>query len=148
MNALGNHILAEISSCNSDTLSNLNKVREIMTQAAIYANAEIRESVFHKFYPHGVSGVVVIAESHLAIHTWPELGYAAIDIYTCGDHTKPWVACEFIANAFESNCIKTTEVERGIADNNGIYSHKVISKKVTSNGVKANAQNKELAMVS
>ena len=56
-----------------------------MKDAALAAGAEIRECVFHKFSPQGVSGVVVISESHLAIHTWPELGYAAVDVFTCGE---------------------------------------------------------------
>ncbi len=67
-------------------------VEQIMVDAALLTGAEVREVAFHKFSPQGVSGVVVISESHLAIHTWPELGYAAIDVFTCGDHVDPWKA--------------------------------------------------------
>ena len=66
-----------------------------MVNAALEAGAEVRELVFHKFSPQGVSGVVVISESHLAIHTWPELGYAAVDVFTCGEKVNPWDACNF-----------------------------------------------------
>ena len=58
----------------------------------------------------GVSGVVVISESHLSIHTWPELGYAAIDIYTCGSNTKPFKACYFLAQKFKVKKIKATYI--------------------------------------
>jgi S-adenosylmethionine decarboxylase len=69
MKILGRHILAEIHGCDFQILNNVRKVEEIMVNAALDAGAEVREVVFHKFSPQGVSGVVVISESHLAIHT-------------------------------------------------------------------------------
>ena len=72
------------------------------------------EVAFHRFQPQGVSGVVVLAESHISIHTWPELGYAAMDFYTCGDHTDPWLACEHAARVLGAASMLTTEVKRGI----------------------------------
>ena len=71
----------------------------MMIAAAKAARATIMESAFHRFEPQGVSGTVILAESHLSIHTWPEKGYAAMDFYTCGDHTDPWLACEHAAQA-------------------------------------------------
>src|SRR5690606_10723787 len=71
---------------------------------------------FHQFSPQGVSGVVVISESHLAIHTWPELGYAAIDVFTCGERVDPWDACNYLIANFKAESTKTTEIERGISN--------------------------------
>ena len=96
-----------------------------MVAAAKEANAEILKVAFHRFKPQGVSGVVVIAESHLSIHTWPESGYAALDFYTCGDHTDPWRACEFAAKKLGARSMLTTEVKRGIASTNGHFTHVV-----------------------
>jgi S-adenosylmethionine decarboxylase len=125
MKALGRHIVAELSLCNPETLSQISKVRDIMVKAALAAKATVREVAFHKFEPGGVSGVVVLAESHLSIHTWPEFGYAAIDIYTCGDTADPLKACEFLAEEFQAQNISTTVVERGIPTPFGKYSHTV-----------------------
>lgn len=123
MEARGIHIICELSGCDNRTLTDLSKVRSIMVSAAKEANAEVLKVAFHRFQPHGVSGVVVIAESHLSIHTWPESGYAAVDFYTCGDHTDPWRACEFAAEKLGAQTMLTTEVKRGIASSNGQYTH-------------------------
>lgn len=127
MKALGRHILLELSQCNPGVLSSLSKVKEYMVEAARQANAQVRRIAFHKFSPQGISGVVVIAESHLSIHTWPEFGYAAIDIYTCGDATNPENACLYLALVFEAKQVKQTVVRRGIELSNGSYSHIVSS---------------------
>jgi len=87
-----------------------------MINAALEAGAEVREFVFHKFSPQGVSGVVVISESHLAVHTWPELGYAAVDVFTCGDTVNPWDACNYLAEKFEASYVNASEVKRGITE--------------------------------
>lgn len=113
MIALGRHILAEVHGCRFDVLNDIKKVEQIMIDAALEAGAEVREYVFHKFSPQGVSGVVVISESHLAIHTWPELGYAAVDIFTCGDKVDPWNACRYLTEKFEAGHVTTTEIQRG-----------------------------------
>jgi S-adenosylmethionine decarboxylase proenzyme len=74
MQGLGRHILAEVYGCKFSMLNDLERIREIFVSAALSAGAEVRETAFHRFSPQGVSGVVVISESHLAIHTWPETG--------------------------------------------------------------------------
>ncbi len=116
MQALGRHVLAEIYGCDFDILNNLKRVEEIMVNAALEAGAEVREFIFHQFSPQGVSGVVVISESHLAIHTWPELGYAAVDVFTCGERVDPWDACKFLTEKFHARDIKATEIKRGILE--------------------------------
>ncbi len=125
MKALGTHIVCELSGCDPAALSDIDGVRKMMVEAARAANATIMESAFHRFQPQGVSGVVVIAESHLAIHTWPETGYAAMDFYTCGDHTDPWAACEYAARALGAKTMLTTEVKRGIEQAGGGFTHVV-----------------------
>lgn len=114
MNALGRHILAEIYGCDSEILNNKDYIEKIMVESALKAGAEVREVMIHKFKPIGVSGVVIISESHLTIHTWPELGYAAADIFTCGNTVNPWDACNYIAEALKAKNMTATEVKRGI----------------------------------
>lgn len=114
MKTLGRHILAEIYDCDPNILNDRELIEEILVKAALEAGAEVREVAFHKFSPQGVSGVVVISESHLAIHTWPELGYAAVDVFTCGERVNPWDACNYITEKFNANHMTATEVKRGI----------------------------------
>lgn len=114
MNALGRHVLAEMYGCDPGALDSVEMVRQIMVDAATKAGAEIREVAFHKFSPQGVSGVVVISESHLAIHTWPEYGYAAVDVFTCGEKVDPWEAMDAIAEAFRSRQVTASEMKRGV----------------------------------
>ena len=114
MNTLGRPILAEIYGCDSEILNNKVSIEKIMVESALKAGAEVREVIFHKFSPQGVSGVVIISESHLTIHTWPELGYAAVDIFTCGDKINPWDACNYMTELFNAKNMTATEVKRGI----------------------------------
>ncbi len=85
-----------------------------MVSAAKEAKATIVETSFHKFNPFGISGVVVIAESHISIHTWPEYGYAAIDIFTCGEVLKPEVAASYLIDKFQSKDPSIVEMKRGV----------------------------------
>lgn len=116
LNSLGRHVLAELYGCDLQTLDDQERVRQYMIDAALAAGAEIRECVFHKFSPQGVSGVVVISESHLAIHTWPELGYAAVDVFTCGDRVDPWDACKYLVEKFQAGHMTASEIRRGIME--------------------------------
>lgn len=104
----------ELRECNSRILDNLEKVQDAMVTAAKMAKATIVDVAFHEFNPFGISGVVVIAESHLTIHTWPEYGYAAVDIFTCGDVIKPEEAAAYLINRFESKNPSIVEIKRGI----------------------------------
>ncbi len=87
-----------------------------MAQAAEAAGATVLKTAFQDFNPQGVSGVVVIAESHLTIHTWPEYGYAAVDIFTCGAKVDPWKAADFLNNHLEANEIQIRDFRRGIPE--------------------------------
>lgn len=125
MKALGTHIVCELSGCDAAKLTDVDAVHTMMRNAALAANATIVTTAFHRFEPQGVSGVVVLQESHLSIHTWPETGYAAMDFYTCGDHTDPWAACEYAAEAMGATSILTTEVKRGVEAAAGRFTHVV-----------------------
>jgi len=85
-----------------------------MVGAAKAAKCHIVDVVFHNFNPHGISGVVVIAESHLAIHTWPEYNFASIDIYTCGDVVNPWKAYNYLLKHFKAKGVTALELKRGM----------------------------------
>ncbi len=84
-----------------------------MQNAAQQAGATIINLTFHHFSPYGVSGVVVIQESHLAIHTWPEWGFASIDLFTCGESTDPWKCYNVLKEAFSASHGSTIEMRRG-----------------------------------
>lgn len=113
MRALGRHLLVELYGCDPEVLNDKGRVEKIMTEAARRCGATIVQIVFHLFNPHGVSGVVVIAESHLAIHTWPEYRYAAVDIFTCGTKVDPWKAHEHIKEQLRAERYSTLEMTRG-----------------------------------
>jgi S-adenosylmethionine decarboxylase len=123
LKALGRHIVCELSGCRPSLLSDINGIAAMMIAAAQAARATIMESAFHRFEPQGVSGTVILAESHLSIHTWPEKGYAAMDFYTCGDHTDPWLACEHAAQALGAKSVLATEFTRGIEKSDGEFTH-------------------------
>lgn len=124
--ALGTHLLVELKDCNPDILKSIEKVRNAMVSAAKEARATIVDVSFHEFNPFGASGVIVIAESHLTIHTWPEYGYAAVDIFTCGDVIKPEVAASYLVKYFECKSPSIVEMKRGILSHeNKKLPHKV-----------------------
>ena len=111
---LGRHVLAEFFECDPNTLNNIDRVEKYMVDAALECGATVVQKCFHMFNPYGVSGVVIISESHLAIHTWPELGYAAVDLFTCGSKCDPKVAYEFLKTKFSSKRASFTQLKRGI----------------------------------
>ncbi|MGL5520863.1 MAG: adenosylmethionine decarboxylase [Cetobacterium sp.] len=128
LETLGRHILIEFYNCDEEILKNPTLIKEHMNEAARIANATIVESVFHHFNPYGVSGAVIISESHLAIHTWPEYGYAAVDVFTCGDKIDPWTAFKFLEDVFKSDRSESIEVPRGMVDKIRNYSKKELGK--------------------
>ncbi|PIS47800.1 MAG: adenosylmethionine decarboxylase [Elusimicrobia bacterium CG08_land_8_20_14_0_20_51_18] len=114
MKALGKHLIVELYGCDEKLLSSVNFVQNIMAEAAKAAKTTVIDSIFHKFQPHGVSGVVVIAESHLAIHTWPEHKFASVDFFTCGQGSKPWKAFEIIKKKFKATHFSVMKLQRGL----------------------------------
>ncbi len=116
MAALGRHILVEFYGCSSELLNQVVHIEQSMVAAAKEAGATVLNATFHHFSPFGVSGVVVIQESHLAIHTWPEYQYAAVDLFTCGDLVNPWVAYKHLEKAFKAQHGSAMEINRGQLD--------------------------------
>jgi S-adenosylmethionine decarboxylase len=114
LHALGRHLLVELHGCHPDSLKKVDLVKDILVGAARACGATIVDVAFHEFNPFGVSGVVVIAESHLSIHTWPEYRYAAVDIFTCGDVIKPEYAAAYIASRFRCRNPSIVEMKRGL----------------------------------
>ncbi len=114
MISLGTHLLLELKECNSKALNDLKKVQDILISAAKEVKATIIETSFHKFSPFGISGIVVIAESHISIHTWPEHSYAAIDIFTCGQVLKPEIAARHLIHRFQCKDPSIVEMKRGL----------------------------------
>jgi S-adenosylmethionine decarboxylase len=124
--ALGTHLLIELKECNPEILKNIEKVRSTMISAAREARATIIDFSFREFNPFGISGIVVIAESHLTIHTWPEYSYAAVDIFTCGDSIKSDIAASYLIEQFECKDPSILEMKRGIISHkNEKLPHKV-----------------------
>jgi S-adenosylmethionine decarboxylase proenzyme len=114
MEALGKQILVEYYDCDQAKINDVTYIENSLIQATKASNATIISHNFHKFSPYGVSGVVVIAESHVAIHTWPEYNYAAVDIFTCGDTIDPWIIQEHLKDFFESKNVSSMEMKRGL----------------------------------
>lgn len=106
-------MLVELFDCDPKILNDHKKIQDVMVDAAKLAKTTIVETVFHKFNPHGVSGVVVIAESHLSIHTWPEYKYAAVDFFTCGEETDPWKAQQYVTKKLKAKNVTCMELKRG-----------------------------------
>ena len=114
MKGLGKQLLIEFYDCKPKVLDDLKTIEEIMKEAARYARARIVDAIFHRFNPHGISGIVVIAESHLSIHTWPEYSFASVDIYTCGNKVKPWRAYRYLTKKLKPKSSTAMEMKRGV----------------------------------
>lgn len=114
MKILGRHLIAELSDCDSSKLNNIEQLEQYLHEAVRLSGATIVRSVFHQYNPQGVSGVVVIAESHLSIHTWPEYSYAAVDFFTCGESVDPYKAFNYIKQKLNAQNAQLSEIKRGI----------------------------------
>lgn len=113
MHTLGKQIIAEYYECPAEFLSDVSFVENMLLQAAEEMQATVITSAFHHFSPMGVSGVVVIQESHIAIHTWPEYGYAAIDIFTCGTELQPLKGYNYMMKTLQAGNGSMMELMRG-----------------------------------
>ena len=93
---VGRHCIYELYGGNPNKLNDKSFVKEALTSAANHSGATLLSLTSHKFEPQGVTALALLSESHISIHTWPELNYAAIDVFTCGQHTNPDAACELL----------------------------------------------------
>jgi S-adenosylmethionine decarboxylase len=115
MKTIGRHLIAELYRCDASSLADLELVRRAMLGAAEAIGATILGDAFHHFSPSGVSGAVVIAESHLSIHTWPEHGYGAVDVFTCGE-LDPRPALQHLKATLGAADVRVQEIVRGLSD--------------------------------
>ncbi len=127
MDTLGHHYIVEASGCNPEILKSVEKVERIMVKAAEKAKVQVWSISFHRFRPHGVSGVVVISESHLSVHTWPEFQYVALDIYTCGGKARPDEAVEYAIQEFGAKSVHVTEITRGLEEGDQVFFHSFVT---------------------
>ena len=113
MEHLGRHVIIELWGC-SEAINDAEIVKAAMLDAVRAANANLLNIYVHKFSPQGVTGVAVLSESHLSVHTWPEHGYVAADVFTCGETTKPQAAAEVLAQKFAAQQTVVQELARGV----------------------------------
>lgn len=108
---LGTHFIAEFFGCKR--IKNSKFVECALFKAAKAANVKVIDSKFHKFTPYGLTGYLLITESHISIHTWPEFNYAAVDVFTCGVHTMPEKAIAYLKKVFKASEVKIKKITRG-----------------------------------
>jgi len=108
---VGNHLIADF--WYGKIIENPKEIKKILIEAAKASNSTPLEVVIHKFTPEGITGVVLVSESHIAIHTWPELNYMAVDIFTCGSHTFPKKAFQYLKSVFQPKKVNWREIKRG-----------------------------------
>ncbi len=113
MKSLGIHILVEFYDCNKAVLNDPLVIEKEMVKAAELIEATVVSSSSHTFSPHGVSAVVIIAESHLTMHTWPEHGYAAVDLFFCTKAIDPWLAINHLNDVLGAENSTSVEFKRG-----------------------------------
>jgi S-adenosylmethionine decarboxylase proenzyme len=117
LNALGRHLLLELKDCDPEILNDLEFLKSSLSETAVQIGATVIGDSFHRFSPQGVSGVVIISESHLFIHTWPEYGYAAVDVFTCGETVDPTLAVKPLVEKLGSKSSSVIELKRGLLEN-------------------------------
>jgi S-adenosylmethionine decarboxylase len=114
--SLGNHLIVELYECHRELINDARSVEDALINAVNISGAKMVQSVVHEFNPHGISGVVVIEESHFSVHTWPEYGYCALDIFTCGDEIDYYSALHYLKQEFKAKNLSVTEMKRGMLD--------------------------------
>ena len=105
----GRHLILDLYDCNPEILDDYDQLTIYLSEALALAGANILRIFGEKFEPQGVTLLALLSESHASIHTWPELGYAAVDLYTCGDTTNTYKAAEFLKEKLKS--VNTDEKE-------------------------------------
>ena len=116
MKALGSHLILELQGCPAALLDDPLQVEQALTRAVEASGATLIKPFFHQFAPHGISGVIIVAESHFAVHTWPEYGYAALDIFTCGDCIDLEAASEVLRQELGAGSMQKMLLSRGMLD--------------------------------
>ena len=108
----GRHLILDLYECDPEILDNYGELQRFLEIALVLAKANILRIIGEKFEPQGVTLLALLSESHANIHTWPELGYAAVDLYTCGDTTNTHKAAEFLKNKLGAQLTEEKELVR------------------------------------
>ncbi len=106
----GTHLIIEV--VDGHGLDDQARIEQAFRDCVTECGATLLHLHTHKFSPQGVSGVAVLAESHISVHTWPEIGYGAFDVFMCGE-AEPWRAVEVLRNAFAAGEVRVRELLRG-----------------------------------
>ena len=114
--ALGLHIIADLYGVEADLIDRVEDIRALLEGAVKHAKLTKISSHYYQFRPHGATGVVLIAESHISIHTWPELGIATVDVYTCGDPQQCIEAMNFIIDKLKPSRVDKKVFDRGLLE--------------------------------
>jgi S-adenosylmethionine decarboxylase len=109
---VGSHCILELYDCSEALLNDAEFVRDSLREAAKQAKATLLNEVLHQFEPHGITALALLSESHISVHTWPEVRYAALDVFTCGSHTDPEEACRYLIKAFRAGRHSMTKLRR------------------------------------
>ncbi len=112
---LGTHLIAEFFGCDADDDTGF--IRRALREAVVASGATMLDEKYHKFSPQGITGYILLKESHISIHTWPEYGYAAVDVFTCGETMKPEAAIESLKNALRPDKVTMKKIMRGDVKN-------------------------------
>ena len=110
---IGKHLTVDMYGCTFEHLNNLEFIKTATFTAVEEANMTLLNFTYHKFEPQGLTAMVILADGHMSVHTHPELGYAAVDVFTCGDHSRPDKAMQVLARLLQPEKTKTTHVRRG-----------------------------------
>lgn len=116
LQSLGTHLIVELYDCDANFINDSRQVESSLLKAADISGATVVQSMIHEFNPHGISGVIVIEESHFSVHTWPEYGYCALDIFTCGSDIDYLSALQYLKDTFAAQSISVNEIKRGVLD--------------------------------
>ena len=114
----GRHLILDLYGCDQGILDDYEELQRLLEASLVMANATILRIFGEKFQPQGVTLLALLAESHASVHTWPELGYCAVDLYTCGDKTKTHRAAEFLKKKLKAETVEEKELVRSTTPTN------------------------------
>lgn len=120
---LGMHIIMEMYGCPAELTAHVPSVKRVFDRIIYEANINRISEAYHQFRPQGVTGIVLLEESHISVHTWPEHGYVAMDIYTCGNIDKAIKAAKIAKKLFMPKKVLTKELIRGLEHETSLASH-------------------------
>lgn len=112
----GTHFIFDLYGCNFELLNDRTLLEDILLKSADAASMEVLHSHFHEFEPHGITGLVLLSTSHISVHTWPEHGYGAFDVFSCSDSEQTMRAVEYITDKISHERKEISKIERGYVE--------------------------------